>query len=590
MKMKNIIYLLVIALILPLLLGCEDFLDTRSYTTKDGGSFPKTPDDANQLVTGIYAQFNQIGPMADYFFLSDHMSDDRFGGGGENDKSIQAISHLMYANPDEFGWYWSGRYTGIARANVALDALKGMEEYKGKSQKIGEAKFLRAHWYFELVQLLGDIPLVTEVPQNAEEAKKIPPQSTQDEIFTQIATDLWEAYNEMDATSYKSFPSGTATKWAAAGLLARVYLFYTGFYGKDALPREGGSVSKADVVAALELCMDKTKSGHDLVTDFRQLWGYSNTATGKDYPFTADLMNKGLSYLEGSDNQEVIFAVKFTNVGKWWPGGLVQYSNQIPTFSGFRQQGDYSNLFPITEGWGFGPVNTKLWTQWKNDDPNDIRRIASIFNLEDEAPNPSKFTWGGDSQMEETGLWQKKMTAIGAWTSGPGSTLLQSFIIHPDYLNTYLTRNDYQLDHGCDVIRIRFADILLMHSELTRTVGGINRVRARAGLPPIGSYSLEALQKERRYELAFEGLRWGDIRRWGIAEEVLGTIYGVDICNYERWTIMKPQSPGGVAERYRATKGFFNKPRRELDLSNGAYTQNAGWDTPAANFIKWLDE
>ena len=68
-----------------------------------------------------------------------------------------------------------------------------------------------------------------------------------------------------------------------------------------------------------------------------------------------------------------------------------------------------------------------------------------------------------------------------------------------------------------DLYIIRFADVLLMHSELTGNADNMNRVRARAGLPAIG-YSLEALQQERRHELAFEGQRFQDIRRWHIAE------------------------------------------------------------------------
>ena len=583
--MKKLIYFSVIVLVLPVLSACESFLDTKSFTTKDGGSFPKSPDDIAQLVTGVYAEFNQIGPMSsDYLMIAELACDDRFGGGGEDDKSCQAISHLMYTNADEFSDYWGARYTGIARANAALSAIELMEDYDGKEQKIGEVKFLRANWYFELVQLLGDVPLMTSVPKSADEVKEAPPQSTQEEIYKQIATDLWDAYTLMPAVSYKTFLSGTATKWAAAGLLARVYLFYTGFYDKTDLPREGGTVTKNDVIAALELCMDKSKSGHELVQDFRQLWPYSNTATAKDYPYVADMLAHGLVWLEGSENPEVIFSTKFTNLGQWDPGGLVNYSNQFPTFFGLRSQPDYDATFPLTEGWGFGPVNTNMWTQWQKDEPNDMRRKASIWVLEDEAPDPDEFKWGGDRQVEETGLWAKKMNAFGAYKDD--GTLLSSFMSHPDYGNS--SRNDYQLEHGTDVIRIRFADILLMHSELTGTPDGMNKVRARVDLPPV-AYTLEALQKERRHELAFEGLRWGDIRRWKIAEQVLDDIYEVDICNNEVWTTMKPQSPGGVVKRYQDTKGFFNKPRQEIDLSNGAYQQNAGWNTPDANFLQLND-
>ena len=580
--MKKIIYVIVVALALPVFSGCEDFLDTKSYTSKDSESFPKNPGDAAQMLTGVYAMFNQMGPWADYMFLAEFFCDDRFGGGGANDKSWHALSHLMYANPDEFAGFWDTRYRAIARANEFLDAMERMDDFDGKKQKVGEAKFLRAHWYFELVQILGDVPLVLAAPKSADEAKQSPPQVAQEEIYKQIATDLWEAYSEMSPVLYRTFPSGTATKWAAAGLLARVYLFYTGFYNKTDLPREGGSVTSAQVVAALETVMNN--SGHGLLSDYRLLWTYSNSASAKDYPFVKDLASKGLDYREGSENQEAIFVTKFTNQGQWWPGGLVNYSNQMPTCYGLRDQKNYPSFFPFTQGWGAGPVNTKLWEQWIADEPDDIRRKGSIYSIAEESLNPSDWVIGGDSQMEETGLWSKKMLPVGAYD---GDKLLSSFMSHPDFLNS--PRNDFQLEHGTDIIRLRFADILLMHSELTGTASGLNAVRARAGLPPV-AYSAEAIQKERHYELAFEGLRWGDIRRWGIAERELDKIYGVPIHNNKVKTTMKPQSPGGVAQRYKDTRGFFHIPLREMDLSNGAYKQNPGWDTPSANFIQWQDQ
>ena len=580
--MKKIIYIIVIAIALPVLSGCEDFLDSKSFTTKDAGSFPKSPEDANQMLTGVYAQFNQISPGEDYMFYAEFFSDERFGGGGENDQSWQALNHLMYFSPDQFSGYWSKRYVGIARANEFLEAMERMEDFDGKTQKIGEAKFLRANWYFELVQMMGDVPLILAMPKSAAEAVKIPPRASQEEVYKQIATDLWEAYSEMTEDVYTKYESGRATKWAAAGLIARVYLFYTGFYGKDALPREGGTISKADAIAVLENCM--AKSGHDLLTDFRQLWSYSNTATAKEYPYVADMVTNGLVWLEGSANKEVIFVTKFSNMGTW-DSGMSNYSNQMITCNGVRSQNNYESIFPMTEGWGAGPVNTNFWDKWKVDDPQDIRRVASIYSVEEEALDPDEYTWGGDSQMEETGLWQKKLNAIGAHLDN--GTLLASFMTHPDYVGGS-RYTDYQLEHGTDIIRIRFADILLMHSELTGTADGMNKVRARVGLPPV-TYSLPAIQKERQYELCFEALRWGDIRRWGIAEDVLGNIYGVAIKNNERPTVMKPQSPGGVVQRYKDTKCFMNIPQREIDLSNGEYKQNAGWDIPSANFVQWVD-
>ena len=87
-------------------------------------------------------------------------------------------------------------------------------------------------------------------------------------------------------------------------------------------------------------------------------------------------------------------------------------------------------------------------------------------------------------------------------------------------------KENMQLNNIHDLVLIRFADVLLMQSELKKDVAGINEVRKRAGLNPIAAYSEEALRNERRWELACEGTRWNDLRRWHIAAAALA-----DVCD-----------------------------------------------------------
>jgi len=111
----------------------------------------------------------------------------------------------------------------------------------------------------------------------------------------------------------------------------------------------------------------------------------------------------------------------------------------------------------------------------------------------------------------------------------------------------------------------------------------MNEVRARAGLPAIG-YSLEVLQQERRHELAFEGQRYQDLRRWHIAETALATQNNTPIQNLGVQTVMRN---GKYADRYKATNGFFPIPLKQIQLSNGTLKQNAGWDTPDSHLTIW---
>jgi len=575
--MKKLFYLIAIAGMLPVLWSCENFLDTQSFTKKNSETFPKTEDDANQMVTGVYNSLNlfMANVTSSYYYIATLACDDQFGGGGVNDKNPEAFHHLMYTDRDMLEGLWESHYTGIARANAALAALDELPEGDLKNQKIGEVKFLRALFYFELVQMLGDVPLMKAAPDNVKEAESSPPQSPQDSIYRFIATDLWDAYSTMPATKWDAVSSGTVTKWAAAGLLARVYLFYTGFYGKDSLPIDDGTVTKDQVVAALEDCMNN--SGHQLVPDFRSLWGYSNMDTKKDYPYAKDAPD----WVMDGSNPEHVFVKKMVPHGAWQSN---PQCNQYLLFFALRNGSatDYKNIFPMGQGWGFGPVNTRLWDEWVTDEPNDMRRQASIYNQALEAIDYSG-QWGADRQMEETGLWQKKVVAITSYKNG--TDLWNYFTSAPDYYD--VPGDNFQHGGGTDLIIIRFADVLLMHSELTKTVTGMNQVRARAGLPAIGAYSETALRNERRHELAFEGLRWGDIRRWGIAQDVLPEMYGVPIHNDNVWTVMKPQGTG-VADRYNKTKGFFMIPQTQIDLSDGVLIQNQGWDADAV-FNSWLD-
>ena len=146
--------------------------------------------------------------------------------------------------------------------------------------------------------------------------------------------------------------------------------------------------------------------------------------------------------------------------------------------------------------------------------------------------------------------------------------------------------NNFQLDNIHDQVLIRFADVLLMQSELKEDVTGINKVRARAGLDPIAVYSLKALQDERRWEFACEGIRWNDIRRWYIATVALDKQEGQDI--YYCGSPAKNEAAshnGGYSIRYNATAGFQKMPDTQVAL--GTVVQNEGWTAADSEYGGW---
>jgi len=560
------------AFILMLLAGslsaCDNFLDTESFDKKNTGNFPVTVADAQVMLTGVYNSLNAAvtNVQHSHFYMAELASDDRFGGGGENDRDMQGLDHLMNTQPDRFLTFWTARYQGIFRANTALETLNQVTGWTTEAefnQTLGEVHFLRALYYFELSQMFGEVPLVT-----SSTVSNVPKAPTE-ETYAVIAQDLKTAIEIMPNSAYNTVVSGHATRWAAQALMARVFLFYTGYYNKTELPlTDGGSVSKAQVIQWLEDCI--ANSGHGLIDDFRNLWPYSNKFTKTDYPYAT---NNNLQYA-GEGHKETVFAVKFGTLADWGDTYILGYTNQLNLHFGLRSNNGQANTFPFGQGWGAGPVNSKLWNDWRAAEPNDVRREGSIINADNDLAG---YIYGADSQMEETGFWQKKYIAITAYDNG---ALIPSYAILADGAQA-----DYQLAHTQDMVLIRFADVLLMHAELSETASNLNRVRARVNLPAI-NYSLAALKLERRWELAFEGLRYFDLMRWQDAADALASQEGIEIKNKNVDTQMKGFG-GGYRARFEATGGFWPIPTSQIALSNGVLTQNKGWGENTHEYTGW---
>lgn len=383
------------------------------------------------------------------------------------------------------------------------------------------------------------------------------PRATAEELYAQIAFDLKTAIEKLPSVKYSAANNselGRATKWAAEALLARAYLFYTGYYQQESMPLpDNSTLSRTDVITYLDDCINN--SGHDLIGDFRNLWPYSNIYTKKDYKYAQD---NDLNWIgEDGANVETVFAIRYSAKATWdnpW------YNNEVCLYSSPREPANLDDIFPFGIGWGIGTVNSRLWESWPS---KDIRREASILSVEKEMPD---YGWGCDKQMNETGYWQKKYMAVNAYNED-GESVNYSRILYPEI------DSDYQLNNTQDLVIIRFADVLLMAAELKRDAAPMNRVRARVGLDPV-TYSDEALRDERHWELAFEGLRYYDLLRWGIAAEVLSQQNGVKVLDNMVETRM---DMGDIAQRLQATKGLMPLPKTQIDLSAGILEQNPGW-------------
>jgi len=582
--MKQLKYLVTVVAVASLFTSCNSFLDTQNLTQATTANYPQTVDQAKQVLSGIYNTLSlwSANPHESFIYASQLASDDCLGGGGAQDYAMQAEDLLMYNSNNKYANFWADTYKGIHRANLAIETLGNCTGYTSddqKNQMLGEAYFLRAYYYYELASMFENIPLTTS------SVVTTLPQSTPDATWSQIISDLKQAITLMPAKKFGSgwVEAGHVDHWTAEAMMGRAFLFYTGFYSKtDVTLPDNSKVTKDNVITWIDECA--TQSGYSLTSDYRNLWAYTNRLTVDDYAYTK---GKGLKWVENDNaiNPESMFAIKYSKFADW--GTTIGYSNGYALHFGMRGDLDYSKSYPFGNGWGAGPVAPNLWSDWVAAEPSDIRRTATICNIPNELTG---YTRGGGSWkdfVQETDYYDKKWSPI--LTSHVTSTSKKTHQSFDAVMYSFTAQEDnMQLWNIHDLVLIRFADVLLMQSELKSDVSGINQVRSRAGLPSIATYSLAALQNERRWEFACEAVRWNDIRRWHIAADALDKQSGQPtFYKGNPDTNTTSNNGGGYKARYNATNGFFPIPDTEISLSSGLFKQNAGWGTSAANYSGW---
>lgn len=580
-------------------------LDSVSMKEADTTNFPVTSEQINQTLAGVYQNLNEVNnyPQESFLYWSLLASDDMLGGGGANDKLMQAADMLCNYGTNMTEDFWKARYQGINRANTVIQALEtvNMDETK-KAQALGEAKFLRAYYYYELASMYGRVPLnlSTEKPEDT-----TPPSAAA--IWGQILQDLYEAATTMPA---QRLTNGHVDKYGAEAMLGRAWLFYTGFYcnGEEikdltstnyspltevALPN-GTTLTKKMVSDLIDDCVNNGKSaGYELIPDYRELWAYTNKYTVEDFSYTT---GKGLKWAEDDNqaNPESMFAIKFNKTAEWNTPQSIGPANGYALHFGVRGGQPYADTFPFGQGWGAGPVAPNLVNDWNvaNQDDKDIRESASVQDV-NKMPN---YRHGGASWadfIQETDYYQMKIGAISCKTpanSGYDKDYMEVFELAMYGLDGWGNTNYMQTGNIHDLVLIRYADVLLMQSELEENVAGMNEVHKRAtGIANYyTTYSLDDLKKERRWEFAFEGTRWNDIRRWHIAAAALDKQTNQPIYTAGATSKNVAQN-GGYVARYNATAGFAKIPENQITLNHGMVQQNAGYTDASGEYTGWKE-
>jgi len=506
--------------------SCSDFLTTQmTDAKKDITTYYKTPNDALTALTGCYNGLDLVYNSGVAFPVSSEVfSDNCFGATGATDgPGYQMIDEFNKTiSPSDISMFndsWKAYYQAVYRCNVLIDHIDGV---KGDSsitvlnQYKAEAKFIRAYLYFDMVRLWGNIPLViTPTLDNV-------PQAAPADVYAQIMSDLRYAADTLKSDKYNVVPSGRVTKWAAESLLARVYLFYSGYYGQTTI----GGETAATALAAVEDVI--AHSGHSLVADFNTLWPAASAA-------------KKVAYA-GEATAEIVFSIKYSSTDNWSNGT----GNHWLVMEGIRTQ----SVYPYQYGWGACTVDPKLYNSFTS---GDSRQFASIIAINEES---LAFTNQKD-QKEYTGYYLKKYSSL---CDKNGNALLTNFQTGPSQ----------------DYFVIRYSDVLLMAAELgsPNAQSYLDQVRSRAGLASV-TVSKAAILDERRHEFVGEGIRYWDLLRQGV--ETAATT----IANNTTVSIFQNGGTAPSADQFKAqiiaTKGLQQIPNDQITLSSGTLKQNEGW-------------
>ncbi len=616
--MKTYFLSLLAVLSVTLYISCDDVEDnavpTDMTTEIPGGAYIYKPADLEKSNEASYSILNILGGgegnnlLNNPFYWWSIMSDDCYGSGGLPDYVPKSLHHFTMASANQYETNYSLLVGGVNRTNITIELIDNVAwteaEMHQRNQLLGEAFFLRGLYNMWFSQLFGDVPLYTSTVVTEEMQQQV---SADEVLYPQIISDFVSAIHLMKPE--KANGSGHADKFAAEAFLARAYMFWAGFYHHDeaielatggpdiALVDQEGcpeeKLTKEDVVNYLKDIVDN--GDYHLLPNFRSLWQYSNSyllneaRDGKDhaYQYIAD-MNRSECFDQhgnGNGNSEEIFQIQFRNgsVG-------ARYPNIISYYWGLRQgtsgnNGKRDNTYPFNQGLGQGTPSCNIWNDWTAAENTggytDLRKRASIIDLANK-DEVASYTYERDD-CEESGYAVKKYANVNLdanakdndswWQMAPGYPFLPLNNIRPG-----ISFEDFYL--------MRYADVLLMLTELTGDAQYMNRVQQRAGVP-MTPYSLSNVQNERRWEFAFEGLRFNDMRRWSGINSGEYSYAAVALQRQEgQPIIVHGQKNGSIMhhmtcswfERYAATNGFLPKPQSQLNLSHGALKQNPGWD------------
>lgn len=372
MKNRALLYFIALGMLL-VPMGCnQEWLEVKPQGELTSGNFFQTEDHAVWATNAVYSLLRDWNVHAfNYLGMTDIASDDADKGSLVNDAIFLADldNFTLDAGHQSPAGIWQGYYQAIYRANVAIENIPNVPEMNEtlRTRLIGECKFLRAYYYFNMVRWFGDLPLITRALNPSEYYTQT--RAPQQEVYNLIIQDLKDAIQALpEKSQYSPNDLGRATKGAAKGMLAKVYLTIQDFPNAE--------------LYALEVI---------------------NSGQYALYPNYAKIFQR-----EGEHSSESVFEVSC--VALETGNGASQY-NQIQGVRGTP------NL-----GWGFNLPSDNLMAAYETGDP---RRAATVLEVGEVLPDGSAIVQDNPEMLNER-YNQKAWTPahVGFQENGPGNIRL----------------------------------------------------------------------------------------------------------------------------------------------------------------------
>ena len=548
--------LISLALISSLLFtSCEDFLTEEVRGQQNLDTYFQSEEECESFLTGCYQAITFGGwwNINTVWLLSEMCSDDGWMGNTTQSQSDYISLAHYQGNGQSNGAisnFWQYRYKGILRCNVAIERISQspMADEAKKNRMVGEARFLRAYFYFELVRNFGGVPLITGFLM-PEEIQGITRSSTED-VYKFIEDDLNAAADVLPQRSeYLATDMGRATRGAALGLLGKVYLYQEKW-------QEAQTVLKSVI----------DENEYKLMENFGDVWSV-------DY----------------NNNEESLFEVQYMYDGTYALGGA------LTVITGARNgPGD---------GWSWGQPTANLeqayidagdterlrWTIIKTG-CTEIAGEDNFAAFVENSKNMSKY----QEYVDKYG-WDPECYIIDP-AQHKSARIVRKYFVPIDKRPEVYNIDKIPLDHRI----LRYADVLLMYAEACNELGddasartALNQVRSRVNLADVtasGNELRKAIRLERRLELAWEQNRLYDIRRWkdDNGKPVISNLMGPngtfvkfntdpETRDLYEWENQGEDSDKGITFD-ESRDMVFPIPLYEITMSNGSITQNPGWN------------